>query len=146
MIELIIALLGSSLLASILTGLLAPLVTGWYKIRKDKEFRKFQQKEERFFSLLTDVVAFTVGAEDVTQKEKFLQAYRQIWLYASDEAIKSINNFFRSVGAHFRKWEELGEAYKRHNQMILQLRKDFYGKTKLNPEDFLIVTVAKAKS
>lgn len=134
--SLIIAVLSSSLLASIIGSFINQL----YKTRSDKKIRKFRQKEERFFSMLTDSGAFVVGTKDPDKMKKFYEGYRQIWLYASDKTITAINEFFKATGAKPKKWEELNEADKKHGQMILQLRKEFYGKTELKPEDYLILS------
>jgi hypothetical protein len=135
--NLIIAVLSSSLLASIVGSLL----TRWYKIRSDKEIRKFLQKEKRFFDMLTNMDAFTIGKEDKAKKEKINEAYRQLWLYGSDETIRSINRFWISTGTKPSEEKDRTEADKRHCEMVLQIRKDFYGKTDLKPEEYLLVQI-----
>jgi len=133
--EFIIAVLSSSLLASIFGS----LITQWYKIRSDKELGKFHQKEERFFRLITDLGGFRAEKSDPGKKERVYEAYRQLWLYASDETIQKINEFFFSMGAKRLSYEELSKTFKGQCEMVLQIRKDFYGKTDLKPEEYQIV-------
>ena len=136
--ELLITILSSSLLASIL----GPLFLEIYRSYSKKVERKFLQMEERFFSLLTTLSAFRVEYIDPKKIEEFNEAYRQIWLYAPDEAIIAINKFFEALGA---KKEDLTYADHKAVEMVLELRKQYYGKTNLQPENFMIISPAKSK-
>jgi hypothetical protein len=89
---------------------------------------------------LTNVGGFRVARPDVDKKERFYEEYRQLWLYASDETIRSINNFWIATGATPPSELKLAPADVATCQMILQLRRDFYGKTKLKPQEFLIIS------
>ena len=112
--QLWMAVLGSSLLASIL----GPLVTQWYRIRTEKKIRKFHQIEERFFNLVTDMGGFRPERSDPEKKEKVYEAYRQLWLYASDKTIKKINNLFHGMGAPRLTYNELTQSSKGQCEMI----------------------------
>lgn len=134
--EIVVAVLGSSLLASILGNLLVQ----FYRIRADIKQRVRAQMEERFFNMLTLIKAFRQSTLDPKGIDEFYDAYRHIWLYAPDDVIRSINNFFRRIGA---EKQEITDADKTAAEMVLAMRKAYYGKTKLKSEDFLIITPRK---
>jgi len=140
--DLWIAVLSSSLLATIFGA----LVTQWYKIRTEKGLSKYQQKEERFFNLVTDIGGFRDERSDPERKERVYDAYRQLWLYASDETIRKINDLFFSQGAARLTYDELAESSKGQCELVLQIRKDFFGQTTLRPEDYQIVLFREERS
>ncbi|GAG57176.1 unnamed protein product [marine sediment metagenome] len=134
-LELIIVVLSSSLLGSIL----GPQLTQWYKTQSGKDVSKYYKKEKCFFTIVTDIGGFRSERSEPAKKENIYKSYRQLWLYASDETIRKINEFFFSMGAKRLSYDELTKSSKGHCELILQIRKDFYGETKLKPEDYQIV-------
>jgi len=90
--------------------------------------------------MLTLIKAFRESTIDPEGIDNFYDAYRQIWLYAPDDTIRSLNNFFRGIGA---KEPEITDAGRTAAEMVLGMRKAYYGKTKLKPEDFLVITPRK---
>jgi hypothetical protein len=139
-------LLNLILSSSLLVSIVGVLVTEYYRVRSEKELRKFQHKEERYVNMLSNFGGFRVGKIDVEKQERFYQEYSQLWLYASDETIRSVNSFWIATGATQPSELELSKADKATCQMILQLRKDFYGETQLKPEEFLIVRPSQSPS
>jgi hypothetical protein len=77
-----------------------------------------------------------IGKADRNKIEEFYEHYRTAWLYVPDDVICLINRFFITTGYQKR---ELDEADKAACNLVWQMRKDFYGDTKLNPEEFLIL-------
>lgn len=123
--------LGSSLLASIV----GPTLTRWYRIRSERE----RAKEEQFFDVLSNTSGFLKGTSDKNKRQRFYEAYRHLWLYASDETIESINKFFEAWIGKSNLGKGGSDADRAQRQMILQLRKDIHGETKLKPEDYLLL-------
>lgn len=95
--------------------------------------------EERFFNLVTDIGGFRAERSDPEKKEKVYEAYRQLWLYASDDTLRKINNLFFSMGAARLTYDQLSESSKGQCETVLQIRKEFYGQTTLRPEEYQIV-------
>lgn len=118
---------------------LGPLLTHWYKIRSGEYVSKYYKKEECFFNIVTDIGGFRSERSEPAKKENVYKAYRQLWLYSSDETIRKINQLFFSMGARKLSYEELSVSSKGQCELMLQIRKDFYGETELNPEDYQIV-------
>jgi len=50
-----------------------------------------------------------------------------------------MNEFMFGTGARKLTYAELDPGVKTECEMILQIRKEFFGKTKLKPEDFQVV-------
>lgn len=104
-----------------------------------KEQKQLATKEKLFSALLQNSATFRAGKGKEELKEEFYEAYRKIWLYATDETIKEINYFFYATGARHMRPGELSEQDYGHARMILRLREEFYGTTELGPEDYLII-------
>ena len=105
----------------------------------NKKLKQLPTKEKFFSILLKNTETFRVGKGKQELKEEFYEAYKQIWLYATDETIKKINSFFYSQSAKHQIKEDLSEPNLRHAEMILQLKQEFYGTTQLRPEDYLVI-------
>lgn len=104
----------------------------------EKKRVEHHEKEVRYKHMLIDLIGFYSGKVNREKIEEFCEHYRHAWLYSSDEAIKRINAFLIASGA---VQQEIGEKEKSAQKMVLEMRQDFRGKTKLTPEDFLFVTV-----
>jgi len=130
----------SSLMNPIAVALIAAIIGPWiieyWKWRNEPIRRILHEKEVRYFTLLTDIEGF-IGNRDVKKIAKFYEHYRTAWLYAPDEVINAINNFFKATGFQDK---EISEANKVAGNMVWQMRKDFYGDTKLTAEEFLILS------
>ncbi len=125
-----------ALLSSLLGSILGPVITEWYKIKSAKAASKYYKKEKCYDTLVTDIVGFRDSKPEQDKKESFYQAYRHLWLYSSDEAIRKVNQFFYSTGGELVPYEERNIADKMYCELMLQLRKDFYGETKLKLEEY----------
>jgi len=101
--------------------------------------KQLETKRNLFSALLTDSANFREGIGKGELKEKFYEAYRHSWLYATDETIRKINNFFYATGAKRMSRGELPKQDIAHAEMILRLREELYGTTELVPQDYLII-------
>lgn len=120
-------------------SLFGPIITKRLDINSDKELKKYYNKQEQMSKILGSLAGFRSGLTDPDMQETSYEAYRQLWLYAPDEVIRSINEFYFSTGARRVSDDELSEADKALSGMILQLRKNIYGKTELKRTDYLII-------
>lgn len=138
--QLLLAILGSSLLASIFGNLVIEL----YRTHTRKTERKYTQLEERCFSLLTNVIGLRRGYYDIEAADKFNEAYRQLWLYAPDNVILAINNFINLIRQKdLYKTHVDTERERAFGNMVLTIRKYYYGKTKLTAENFLLILIPR---
>jgi len=124
------------LIIALIAAILGPWIIEYWKWRTEPKRRILQEKEIRYFNLLTNLTGFYEGQYDPTKIEIFYEHYRTAWLYVPDSVIKSINKFFEAQGI---QQTELREVEKATCNMIWQMRRDFYGDTSLSPEEFLFI-------
>ena len=85
----------NSLLAIVLPIAFAVLISlGGYLFEKDRErkARIHERKEELYKNLVLSLRGFFIESTDTALKQEFVDETRLARLYASDEAIKSLNN------------------------------------------------------
>jgi hypothetical protein len=96
--------------------------------------------------ILTNIESFHVNNEandqvneDIRNKRRqFMDAYRHLWLYGTDDEIRSINEFLAHSGYKRPEYSPGGEQYQR---MILTMRKSMIPNTNLTENDFYIASV-----
>lgn len=130
------------LLSVVLSALL--IVLGWMYSRRTEEMkimrsqlsgRKHQAYAEivgAFFSVLKDIKSNHHTDMEI-MGEKIMNAKRDIFMYGSDEVFRAFNNWL--VYSNSSKPSERLEAY---FAFILSIRKDIYGKTKINKDDIIL--------
>jgi len=127
---------------TLFTTVLGPRFQESSRRKSEKELRVWRQNEERFFNMLTFLEGFYVGSLDEEgariAKRKFVEAYRQIWLYSPDEVIEKINDFLIASGC---KPASETPQNKTAQEMVLWMRKTIYGDTRLEPEQFLFAAI-----
>jgi hypothetical protein len=116
---------------------LSGYVTYSFALRKirDEAARKF--REEKYEKMLENVAGFyNTGGRvkfDPMMVEKFLCEARKIYLYASDDVCRSVKDFADNVSKMTSDGgDNVHEMYK---AMILCMRKDLMGKTRLQVSD-----------
>ncbi len=104
------------------------------KSKRDEAIAKF--KEEKYANLIILLQGFVGNTVSSDTKRKFFAEQYKSWLYSSDEVVLSINelvNLLINEQGH-NPDPKLGK--KVVGNIILEMRKDLLGKTKLNYEDF----------
>ncbi|MBS1951241.1 MAG: hypothetical protein JST37_09590 [Bacteroidetes bacterium] len=108
------------------------------KSKRNEAILKF--KEEKYGNLLILLQGFVgVTAKPETKRAFFEEQYKS-WLYSSDEVVKAINsmvNSLRSVPAG----QYVPDGKNAIGKIVLAMRKDMLGKTKLSPKDFEYIDV-----
>jgi hypothetical protein len=106
------------ILPSIATVIFSELI----KLKSSAQLKDIERKQDMlakreslYKSLLENIEGFFVP-EDEVKKAKFFSEYRIAWLYANDEVMRAINNFFNSINKeHSTPHQKSGEFY----QMII---------------------------
>ena len=134
-------------LVSVLSGaligsILGPIIIELLKLRTEPKRKERYESEVRYQNMLMNLTGFYADTLDKKKIETFYEHYRVAWLYVPDEVIESINDFLIAVGAVPRAETEPDKAARK---MILAARRAFKGKTKLKPEQFLIIGVPEHK-
>lgn len=57
-------------------------------------------------------------------RQKFIDEYKNAFLYASDDVLKSINNFFESVKVGKNKNAEAEDKEEMFSKIVIEMRKD----------------------
>ncbi len=129
----------TAIFATIFTTI--PLVIGYctqsyLSQRQEIALKKHNEKIERYTKLLQAMSGF-YGKGVKEDKEKFLEEYRIAWLFASDDVILSINEFFKVIDSKTRGEFTGDEQLIALSKVVCNIRKDIMkNETKLLPENF----------
>ncbi len=128
------------LIVGLVSSIIGPLALHFYKIYSEKEISRDNERERWFSEIFDKLVGFRKARKEVGKQELVYSAYRQLWLHASDDTIRKINEVFMGSGAGRPTYDEMSVAKKAICEMALQMRKEFYGnKTNLKPEEFHLI-------
>ena len=104
------------------------------KTKKNEAMIKF--KEEKYSNLLILLQGFVGQTTSGELKKKFFEEQYRSWLYSSDEVILAINNLVNLLISERDKTPDQEKGKKVIGDIILAMRKDLAGKTKLKYSDF----------
>ena len=126
---------------AILTAVIIPIVIAVlgfvFEKERDRKAKLHERKSELYKNLVFSLKGFFQETPDSTLKQDFVDETRLARLYASDEAIKALNELLD----HLMKDEKsFSESYQEvaHNllgKFIIAMRKDLGIKTKLSAEE-----------
>lgn len=127
----------------VLTAILSSYLTYFFafKTKQKESITKF--KEEKYSNLiiaLQGFVGLTVSAET---KKKFLEEQYKSWLYSSDKVVRSINELIRLLIEERGKDPDPRKGQELIGNIILAMRQDLLGNTKLTYKDFRYTDVIK---
>lgn len=139
------------MLASILTALLLATATAFVtsiltyhftdKAKKAEAMMKF--REEKYAKLLVLLEGFVGNTASAETKRAFFKEQHESWLYCSDEVTKAINHMIELVANN--KGAVRVEGEDPVGAIVLAMRKDLLGKTKLSTSDFRYIDVIENK-
>ncbi len=120
----------------IIAGLISSYLTYYFTIKAKKSEAILKFKEEKYVALLITMQGFIGKMANADLKHSFFEEQYKSWLYCSDDVVKTINNMVRLViDAHGKK-PNPEEGRKAIGNIVLAMRKDLLGKTKLEYNDF----------
>ncbi len=125
---LLILPVASALIGSSLTYLLA------IKAKKTEAMIKF--KEEKYSNLIIALQGFVGLTANSQNKLKFFEEQYKSWLYSSDNVVLAINELISYIIAQEGKSPNFVEGQRLIGNIILEMRKDLLGKTRLKNKDF----------
>lgn len=128
-------------IVSLASALLGSLIGPWVKaLWVDPKVEAKQKMRDNFqVFMMMSLEGFFQRSSDDGKIREVCEQYRMAWLYASDSVIKTINSWLKSqrVIPPSKDSAEWATA-----SMVLQMRKEVYGKTDLREEDFFLVSPA----
>lgn len=129
----------AQILIPILTAVAGSYLTFYFTSRSKKEEAIIRFKEEKYAKLLIKMQGFIGSTTSAKSKKEFFEEQYQSWLYCSDEVVEAINNMVLSL-VH-GKPRNPEEGRKAVGNIVLAMRKDLLGKTRLDYTAFLYTDV-----
>jgi hypothetical protein len=129
------------ILIPLLTAILGSYLTYFLTSRSKRKEAIIRFKEEKYSKLLIKLQGFVGETASAQLKKEFIEEQYQSWIYSSDEVVKAINNLINLVIDSRGKQPDRMEGRKAVGNIVLAIRKDLLGKTKLQFTDFQYVNV-----
>lgn len=124
------------ILLPLLTGVVGSYLTYYFTARSKRieSIKKF--KEEKYANPLLQLQGFVGVTATGDAKRKFFEEQYQSWLYCSDEVVEAINELVKLVVENKEIIPDPESGRKAVGNVVLAMRKDLLGKTKLNYSSF----------
>jgi hypothetical protein len=120
----------------IIAGIISSYLTFYFTTKTKKQEAILKFKEEKYSTLLITLQGFVGKTTNSELKHIFFEEQYQSWLYCSDDVVKAINQMIRLVIISHGKNPNPEEGRKAIGNIVLAMRKDLLGKTKLDYSDF----------
>ena len=124
------------ILLPIITAIVSSYLTYYFTIKAKKSEAILKFKEEKYSNLLILLQGFVGKTTSGETKRKFFEEQYKSWLYCSDGVVKAINEMVQLVIDLRGKEPEPEKGKKAVGNIVLEMRKDLLGKTKLTSENF----------
>ena len=130
-------------LVPVFTLILGSALTYYYAVESKKSEAALKHKEEQYSKLLVKLQGFVGQTANSKTKREFFEEQYKAWLYCSDEVIEAINHMVSLVREGGTPDPETGK--KAVGNIVVAMRKDLYGKTKLSYDAFEYIDVIDRK-
>jgi hypothetical protein len=131
------------LISALFGALTGSYLTYHFAIKQKRAESILKFKEEKYSKLLILLQGFVGNTSNKDTKMKFFEEQYQSWLYCSDDVTKSINDLIRLVINNKGKTPNPEDGLKAIGNIVLTMRKDLLGKTKLKYDDFKYTDVVE---
>jgi hypothetical protein len=125
----------------IITGIIGSYLTYYFTVRSRKQEAIQKFKEEKYTTMIIMLQGFVGKKISRERKEKFLEEQYKSWLYSSDNVVLAVNDLIQLLMDQEGKDPDPVKGRKTVGNIILQMRKDLLGKTKLDQLDFRYIDV-----
>ncbi|MCK4359484.1 MAG: hypothetical protein KAW92_12245 [Candidatus Cloacimonetes bacterium] len=125
----------------LMAGLIGSYLTYYFTIKSKKKESILKFKEEKYTNLLILLQGFIGRTVSAETKKKFFEEQYKSWLYSSDEVVKTINKMVRLVIESRGEKPDQETGRKAVGNIVLAIRKDLLGETKLDFKDFVYTDV-----
>lgn len=100
-------------------------------------------KEEKYSNLIIALKGFVGSTVSPEKKINFFEEQYKSWLYSSDDVVKSVNALVNLLIEERGKEPDPEKGRRVVGDIILEMRKDLLGKTRLTYKDFRYTDVIK---
>lgn len=133
----------TGLLLAAATALATSIITYHFTNKAKRAEAMLRFREEKYAKLLVLLEGFVGNTASAETKRAFFKEQHESWLYCSDEATEAINHMIKLVAGtkgmvHIKDEDPVGA-------IVLAMRKDLLGKTKLKATDFRYIDVIEDK-
>ena len=120
----------------ILTAIVGSYLTYYFasKSKRDEAISKY--KEEKYSNLLILLQGFVGETANHQTKKKFFEEQYKSWLYSSDEVVEAINKMVTLIIESDGNNPNQQKGRKAVGDIVVAMRKDLLGKTKLDYSSF----------
>lgn len=129
------------LILPFISGVVSAWITYFFTIRVKKSEFIHKYKEEKYSNLIVLLKAFLGDTATGELKRKFFDEEYRSWLYSSDDVVKHINILVSHLSINGSKESKKANGGKMLGNIVLSMRKDLLGKTKLTYKDFHFTNV-----
>jgi hypothetical protein len=129
------------ILIPILAAILSSYLTFYFTSKTKRNDAILKYKEDKYSNLLVLLQGFVGLTASSETKKKFFEEQHRSWLYCSDSVVTAINDMIELAISEKGKDPEPEKGRKVVGNIVLEMRKDLLGKTKLNPKDFRYIDV-----
>jgi len=123
-------------LIPVLTLILGAILTYFVGVKSKKRESELKYKEEQYSKLLIKLQGFVGETANAELKREFFEEQYKSWLFCSDEVVTAINTMVDFVIENKRNDSSPNEGFEIIGNIVLAMRKDLYGKTKLGWDSF----------
>lgn len=131
----------NTIIVAIISGGLGSWLTYYFGIKSKKTEAMLKFKEEKYAKLLVYLQGFMGNTASGDLKKKFFEENYRTWLYCSDDVVKSINDLVNLLMGVKGQAPDPQKGHQIVGDIVLNMRKDLIGKTKLQSEDFRYVDI-----
>jgi len=124
------------ILLPVITGILGSYLTYYFTIKSKKQEVMQRFKEEKYTNLILTLQGFVGSTVSKEAKRRFYEEQYKSWLYSSDEVVIAINELTNLLMKEKGADPDPEDGRKVVGNIILQMRKDLLGKTRLEYTDF----------
>ena len=128
-------------LLPILTLFLGSLLTYYFGIKARQGEAAHKHKEEQYAKLLVKMQGFVGNTANSKTKKEFFEEQYKSWLYCSDEVVEAINDMVQLLVDNRGDTPNPEEGRKAVGNIVVAMRKDLRGNTRLDHRAFRYVDV-----
>jgi hypothetical protein len=120
----------------LIAALASSYLTYYFAIQSKRKESILKFKEEKYSNLLIHLQGFVGNTTSAETKRKLFEEQYKSWLYCSDDVVKAVNRMIRLVIESRGKQPNPEEGRKAVGEIVIAMRKDLLGKTKIGFNDF----------
>ncbi|WP_348734264.1 hypothetical protein [Rheinheimera texasensis] len=128
-------------LLPVFTLIIGSALTYYYGVMSKRGEAALKYKEEQYSKLLVKLQGFVGHTANAKTKREFFEEQYKSWLYCSDDVIEAINEMVNLVKENRGMEPDPVKGQKVVGNIVVAMRKDLYGKTKLGYESFTYTDV-----